>query len=209
MNTSNSFDKLNLNQLEKSETNIYIYDKYDIIDFLEPEFIDYLNNIPNNYWLKYQKYIEIELLSLNNEKIIKYILTKIKIKYISNYFNKNFLKMNLELFKILTSDIFYDNKIFKELFDEHDIPNKNDVYSIKLKYCKDLFAKDLNFNKYFYEEYKKNYNISNKHVIEKFFTIIYNKAIVPQLDVMMYYFDKFYIKSNFNNMPLKKKKKVF
>lgn len=62
--------------------NTYVYneyDKYDIIDFLEEDYIEYLNSIPLEIWKKYKKDIEIKLLQVKNHQIINLVLTKINI----------------------------------------------------------------------------------------------------------------------------------
>lgn len=119
----------------------YEYDKYDIIDFLEYEYInEWLSTIPNNIWEKYKSYISIELCKLKDEKIIKYIIEKIKLN-LPNYIVKNFDKINLELLK------FCVQNNFEKLKDE--IKKYINVYEKIIQVC--IFHHDYEFNKYFYE----------------------------------------------------------
>ena len=73
---------LETNLLEKTNNIEYNdYDQYDILDFLEKDYFDYLITLPNELWIKYKKNIERELLKISDELVINFILNKININY--------------------------------------------------------------------------------------------------------------------------------
>lgn len=122
--------------------NIYDYDKYDIIDFLEPHYIDdWLDFIPDNMWLKYSKSIETQLCKNTNKEIILYVIKKINIGLVDLVLN-NFDKINIVLLKVCAEINFleFEKKIKKNM-------NKyNNIIQSCVKYH------NYEFNKYFYEE---------------------------------------------------------
>ena len=146
------------------KTPLYEYDKYDIMDFLEPEYIDYLETIPNTIWQKFKKEIESVFYKIKHGKVIDYVLEKIKNFDICAYTIKNFEKINLEILKkcFETNFIKVYNKIHKDEVNEKKI------------YLDSVSKHDLEFNKYFYEKitgYKTkidpNQNVSSVHSKQK------------------------------------------
>lgn len=119
----------------------YEYDKYDIIDFMEPEYIDdWLSTIPKDIWNKYKSSIATQLCKLKDEKIIKYILEKIKLN-LPKHIVQNFDKISLELLKYCVKTDF------SKLKDE--IKKYSSTYDKIIKEC--FLDHDYEFNKYFYE----------------------------------------------------------
>lgn len=117
------------------------YDKYDIIDFLESEYIDdWLNLIPNNLWIENKKIIENHVYKLMEPKIISYVIEKINLN-LPKYVILNFEKINLNLLKFCF-ERYYD-KFMKE------IKKKN--YNMTQIINKCIYRHDYEFNKYFYE----------------------------------------------------------
>jgi len=119
--------------------NIYEYDKYDIIDFLEPEYIDWLNSIPNKCWTKYKKDIEKSFCKLTNELIMDLVMTKVKIN-LPKYVIDNFENITLEILKYCVKINFTK---LKELMSDYKL---NSCINVSIN------KKDLYFNKYFYED---------------------------------------------------------
>lgn len=122
--------------------NIYEYDKYDIIDFLEPDYIDdWLNLIPDNIWLKYSKSIETQLYKITNKEIILYVVKKINIDLVDLVL-KNFDEINIELLKVCAEINFLEfNKKIKM-----NIAKYNEIILTCIRYH------NYEFNKYFYEK---------------------------------------------------------
>jgi hypothetical protein len=54
----------------------YYYDSESIINFLESDYLDYLKNLPDNLWNRYHNQIRTKLLEIENEEIIKFVLSK-------------------------------------------------------------------------------------------------------------------------------------
>lgn len=184
------------------------YDKYDIIDFLEAEYIDdWLNLIPNNVWMTHKKKIENVVHKLSEPKIISYVIKKINLNLVK-YIINNFEKINLNLIKYCFETNF--DKLKKELINDPFI--FNDI----IKIC--CIKHNYDFNKYFYEtiyfelkpEHKvvpksENQIVSNPdpepdpHPANVFYNVFYNviKDInktftnIPTFDVFKYYNTKF------------------
>lgn len=117
------------------------YDIYDIIDFLEPEYInDWLNLIPNDLWIKNKKTIENQVCKLHEPKIISYVVDKINLN-LPKFITLNFEKINLNLLKYCVETNL--EKLKKE------IKNKSYLYKEIISKC--IFKHDYEFNKYFYE----------------------------------------------------------
>ena len=164
-----------LNHLYKYE---HLYDKYDIIDFLEPDYIDYLNMIPQKIWTRYKKDIEIKLLETNNKIIIEFVMNKISLDYV-NMVIKNLPKINFELFKIITTNPQHLDKIKKKLIKNEFL--RNELY----REC--ILNRDLDFNIYFYNNIytilnpsnnvKKQIEYSNNDIFKKLFNIVNNIQI--------------------------------
>lgn len=132
----------NSNTNTNTNINIYEYDKYDIIDFLEPEYIkDWLSIIPNSEWIKYKNTIETVFHKLTDKTIISFVIQKIKLN-LPKYIKKNFSKINLELLKYCVEDNFV---VFKNEI-------KMNLYSYKMIIYDCIRYHDYEFNKYFYEK---------------------------------------------------------
>jgi len=165
----------------------YEYDRYDIIDFLEPDYIDYLNLIPDDIWEKYQKYIEDALLSVENKLIIDLVFKKIKIKYVQ-YVLQNFSKINFKLFRIImyksSTKILNKLKKFKSI--------RENVY----REC--ILKNNLEFNEYLYGSIFVVLNQTLHHDIDElqkiFQSIINMTGLLPKYyDVFKYYYEKYII----------------
>ena len=124
----------------KIKNDTYMYDKYDIIDFLEADYIDWLNSIPTEYWDKYKKDVEKFFYKITDERVMDLVMKKVKIN-LPKYVIDNFEKITLKVLKYCVE------KNFTKL----DIQIKKTDY--KFNYCiKDsIINKDIDFNKYFYE----------------------------------------------------------
>ena len=137
--------KTNISSIDNNilnDTYDYDYDKYDIIDFLEPEYIkDWLNLIPDKYWIKYKKYIEKSFYKLIHEEVMDLVIKKLKIN-LSKYVVDNFEKITFQLLKYCVRTNY--EKLLKQI----------NINKVKLtKYIKITIEKhDLDFNKYFYED---------------------------------------------------------
>lgn len=126
----------------KTNDGTYEYDKWDIIDFLEPEYItDWLELIPDKCWNEFNKDVEKAFGKITDERVMDLVMSKIKIN-LPKYIVDNYEKINLESLKYCVK------KNFEKL-------------SAKIKYSDAKFntiikstlqTHDLNFNKYFYEE---------------------------------------------------------
>jgi len=124
-----------------TNVNIYEYDKYDIIDFLEPEYIDWLNSIPPQCWNKYTKDVEKSFCKISDERIMDFVMGKIKIN-LPKYVMDNFEKITLEVLKYCV----------KTNFEKLNAQIKKNDYKFN-KYIKhSIGQRDLEFNKYFYED---------------------------------------------------------
>lgn len=123
-------------------TNAWEYDEYDIIDFLEPDYLDYLNQIPDDVWTKYKNDIINALCEINSEQIFDLVTKKIKINYVDLVIKK-FNKINLFMFKKILNIDSVEDKLIQKL--------KSEGYTIKTLYSNCFEKKDLEFNKYFYE----------------------------------------------------------
>ena len=192
------------------------YDAYDIVDFLEIDYLEYLNSIPEMIWSKYKREIESKLLKVNDLKIIEFVVKKIKIDSY-NYIKKNLQKMNFELFKFLI------NNEKKNLIDK--LIKYNLIKNIHITVFK---HHNLDFNKYvceiFYEDIKNNNNVQNINnnvqnnntyiVVKK--KISYDKEIKSMIelryfshdlpiyeDVFYYYIELFNIDISIKNKLIK------
>ena len=132
----------------------YEYEKYDIIDFLELEYLDYLDTIPQKIWTKFKKDIENVFYKISNEKVIDYVMNKIQPFDISTYVIKNFKKISLEILKKCFEVNFI--KIYNKI-------NK-DYYQKKNIFTECISEHGLEFNEYFYKvisEYENKNQIKN------------------------------------------------
>ncbi len=130
--------KTSIETIQCSEP-IYQYKLCDIIDFLEPEYInDWLNFIPNDVWIKYKKNILKEIYKLKNDKMIQFLIKKINFDLVK-YVITNFDKITLELLKFCVEHDF--EKLKKQLIEP-------DTFEIVIHHC---MLNDYEFNKYFYE----------------------------------------------------------
>ena len=123
-------------------TSAWEYDEYDIIDFLEPDYLDYLNQIPDDVWTKYKNDIINALCEINSEQIFDLVTKKIKINYVDLVIKK-FNKINLFIFKKILNIESVGDKLIQKL--------KSEGYTIKTLYSNCYEKKDFEFNKYFYE----------------------------------------------------------
>jgi len=140
-----------LKNITNTNTNLYEYDKYDIIDFLEPEYIkDWLSVIPDDVWIANKKNIEYNVYKLKDKSIISYIIKKINLN-ISKYVIKYFDKINLELLKYCVEYDFITLKIIiKKNFDKI------------IDTC--IIMHNYEFNKYFYETIY--FELKPEHIIK-------------------------------------------
>ncbi len=187
------------------------YELCDIIDFLEPEYInDWLNFIPNDVWIKYKKNILKEIYKLKNDKIIQFLIKKINFDLVK-YVITNFDKITLELLKFCVEHDF--EKLKKQLI-------KPNTFEIVIHHC---MLNDYEFNKYFYETIYLKLNqtelpqlqpinslILKKHIISpNVFISSIVKSIcrysifIKNYETLMYYDSKFdiktYLKQHFFN----------
>lgn len=125
----------------KTQDETYEYDKYDIIDFLEPDYIDWLKSIPTECWDKYKKDVEKSFSNIADERVMDLVIGKIKIN-LPKYVVDNFEKITLGVLKycVKTNFIKLDAQIKKNDYKFYDC--------IKTSIGK----RDLEFNKYFYED---------------------------------------------------------
>ena len=203
----------------------YEYDKYDIIDFLELEYFDYLDTIPEKIWIKFKKDVENVFYKLSDEKVIDYVMNKIKPFEISTYVMKNFKKINLEILKKCFKTNFI--KIYNKI-------NKED-YIRKNTFVECISIHNLEFNTYYYQniaEYEKNLtdgdnkNSKNNNVIElkpivnlrlkKIFEDtyldnkhVYDTTLPYSLDVLKYYIELFGLTDKFCSFNIIKKQNLF
>lgn len=126
---------------DKIQNNTYEYDKYDIIDFLEPEYIDWLNSIPLKCWNEYKKDVEKSFCKISDERIMELVMGKIIIN-LPKYVADNFEKITLEVLKYCVKTNF--EKLNTQI-------KKNDFKFNKwIKHS--IEQRDFEFNKYFYED---------------------------------------------------------
>lgn len=115
------------------------YELEDIINFLEPEYIDYLEELPNELWNKYRKDIESAIILKNNYQIILYTANKLKLKNLHKTFSKiNIKKVSLEYFKYVYETCSYQIDLMIE-------KNKKIILDIFLIA---LTNKNIEFNEY-------------------------------------------------------------
>lgn len=141
---------------------MYEYNVYDIIDFLEEEYInDWLSTIPDEIWKKNIKIIMRNIYMIENANVISFLINKINFD-LPTYIVKYFKKISLGLLKYC-----FENYRVKLLF---EIKKKHNVYIKIVDECVEFHNYD--FNKYFYEKIyseldPKNYNcvknIKNKY----------------------------------------------
>lgn len=124
----------------KTQDETYEYDKYDIIDFLEPDYIDWLNLIPIECWDKYKKDVEKSFSNIADERVMDLVMEKIKIN-LPKYVVDNFEKITLEVLKYCV----------KINFTKLDTQIKKNDYKFNDCIVKSIEKQDLEFNKYFYE----------------------------------------------------------
>ena len=171
--------------------------------------MEYLNSIPDTIWSKYKRDIELKLLTVNDLKIIEFVLQKIKIDSY-NYIKKNLQKMNFKLFKFLINN--EKKNLIDKLIKYNLIKN---IHVIVFKYH------NLDFNKYvceiFYEDIKNNNNVQNNNtdiVVKK--KISYDNEIKSMIelrykthdlpiyeDVFYYYIELFNIDISIKNKLIK------
>lgn len=160
------------------------YDKYDIIDFLETDYFDYLNNIPKEIWTKYKNDISTSLLTIKDHHVINFVCNKINIDY--KFIIKNFDKINLELLKYLMNDDNTKNNL------KIKIPNQIDKIFLQI-----YQFQDLEFNKFIFENFCQisNNNINNDNKNFNYKKCIEQKIvswILPKYyNVLDYYIKKF------------------
>lgn len=119
----------------------YEYDKYDIIDFLETQYInDWLNLIPDNEWIKNKKAIEYKVSKLTEPEIISLVISKINLN-LPKYIVVNFEQINVDLLKFCVETNF--DKLKKE------IKKNPSIYKQIIDKC--IYNMNYEFNKYFYE----------------------------------------------------------
>lgn len=123
----------------KTQENTYEYDKYDIIDFLEPDYIDWLNSIPLECWDKYKKDVEKSFYKITDERVMDLVITKVKIN-LPKYVVDNFEKITLEVLKYCVKTNF--TKLNTQI-------KKNEYNFIKCIRAS-IGKNDLEFNRYFY-----------------------------------------------------------
>lgn len=121
--------------------NTYEYDKYDIIDFLEPDYIDWLNSIPFECWDKYKKDVEKSFSKITDKRVIDLVMKKTKIN-LPKYVVDNFEKITLEVLKYCV----------KTNFTKLDTQIKKTEYKFFNCIKVSIGQQDLEFNKYFYED---------------------------------------------------------
>lgn len=121
--------------------NIYEYDKYDIIDFLEPDYIDWLKSIPSECWNKYMKDVEKSFSKITDEQVMDLVIGKIKINF-PKYVVDNFEKITLQVLKYCV----------KTNFSKLDTQIKKNNHNFNKCIKDSIEQKDLEFNKYFYED---------------------------------------------------------
>lgn len=124
-----------------SQENTYEYDKYDIIDFLEPDYIDWLNSIPLEYWDKYKKDVEKSFYKINDERVMELVMANVKIN-LPKYVVDNFSKITLEVLKYCV----------KTNFTKLETQIKKCNYKFNNCIRESIVKRDLEFNKYFYED---------------------------------------------------------
>jgi len=193
-----------MNGKETNINTIYEYDKYDIIDFLEPEYIDdWLSILPNDIWINNKKTIENHICKLKDKKIISFVIKKINANLPKIIVN-NFDKINLELLKYCVETNF--TQLINEI--------KKNQYTYKEIIKKCILNYDIEFNKYFYEtiyfklepehQIKPNPNLTNLYgILEEevhkdnmFHNFIKNNNVssyswINDWEVLKYYNEKF------------------
>lgn len=148
------------------------YSVYDIIDYLDPNYIDYLDKLPDGLW-KLSKKLIIQKLHIQHEhKIIEYLIAKLKLtNVLTNFFKLHKKKISIEYFKYIYSNFTnefdmhlmksYGNfvKIFNEILLETNFEFNLFVSKIFLKQCYvypmtfcigKIFNKIAVLNSYFY-----------------------------------------------------------
>lgn len=120
--------------------NTYEYDKYDIIDFLEPEYIDdWLNSIPDDIWLKYSKSIETQL-SKNYELVL--------LLYNFYTFKKNIIFDADTCSRIAEKIIYFSDKKYhkydKILYEWFNLGGVVKGYSIYTDYIESIKIRKIN-----------------------------------------------------------------
>jgi hypothetical protein len=162
----------------------YDNDSKTITNFLEPEYLDYLKNLPEYLWSKYHKQIKWKLLEIDNEEIIKFVLSKKKFNYLSNCYG--FRIMNLFLLKMSTPEdeliIHLENIVtclscnIKTYYHDHNL-----LYYIYIN-------NTLEFNKYILDLIK---NIENRYLaISVYFKVDLKYDDLPKYLEVYYYYIK-------------------
>lgn len=130
----------------KTQDGTYEYDKYDIIDFLEQDYIDWLNSIPSECWDKYKKDVEKSFYKITDEQVMDLVMGKIKIN-LPKYVLDNFEKITLQVLKYCVKTNFtkLDTQIKKNDYKLND-------YKLNVYIEVSIEKRDLEFNKYFYED---------------------------------------------------------
>jgi hypothetical protein len=130
-----------MDNIKNTNNKMYEFDKYDIIDFLESEYInDWLSIIPNDVWIINKKTIENQIFKLKDKTIILYIINKINLN-LPKFIVCNFDKINLELLKFCVE---YNFNGFKK-----QIKKNLNIYNEIIYKC--ITIHNYEFNKYFYE----------------------------------------------------------
>lgn len=147
-----------INDLDTEFVVEYQYDKFDIIDFLEPEYIDYLESIPSDIWKKFQSDITSSIGNINNIKLYNLIDKKIDINYV-DVFTKKISKSDIGLLKMIIDNPVLRNKLITQLKS-----NSRTIYEL---YSNCILHKDIKFNKYFYEDVYLKYVKENVQINDK------------------------------------------
>lgn len=208
------------------------YDKYDIIDFMDIDYLEYLSSLPNNIWKQYKNDIEIQLLNVENIKVISFILNKIQVDFYK-YITKNFEKINLALLqymieineeKFITKIIHskFTRGLFQSSILYHDLEFNKYVYE---NLYKKIFNKNNEINNYAKNinllENKKNENIFNyfpsnifcwnninkdEDEFRTFFVNMIERSMVPKyFNVFEYYIEKLNLDAIIKNCPIQNK----
>jgi len=168
------------------------FDKYDILDFLENEYIDYLRGIDKKHFTKNRTDIEKRLITSTDAKICDFLIDHMNIDFDTLIF-KNITKIDLILFK------YYFEK-------------KKNMYLEKFKKNTSLFMlifnkKNLEFNKFIMENiYSKLY--SNAHNKKKIFKDEIEYIIQGDVNYTNHYNVFFYISEYFNLLYLVRERQI-
>lgn len=171
-------EQIEQNIKPKNENNIikfeYSYNFSDIEDYLNWEYLEYLELLPNKLWIENKKKIEKMLLEQTDERIIKYLILKLNLKSTNIFKDLSKLKIKkftFEYFKYITAN--YLDEFDKCLTRLYGFFEK--IFS-KILFCENNEYNDYAFNLFIGPKY----SLHVRNYFEKYF----NKCINTRLSLI-------------------------